>query len=218
MEHTHVSFSQVLARIKGVLTFFAVAGMVLSVYGCGAKTTTKTFLREEVDLSYITRIAVLPLENHTKNDFAAERIRDIITTQILAMKLFDVVDKGIVDSALRELAIEPGMSIDTPVLKRLGQRLNVQAFLLGAVEQMGESRKGASVYPEVSLTLRLVDSKASLVLWRASGHRSGYSVWDRLFGLAPKDTFEVSLALVHDMLSTIPVKRSAPAADSGEKD
>ncbi len=218
MEHTHVSFSKILARLKGVSMLLAAAVMVLSICGCGAKTITKTFLRQEVDLSYINRIAVLPLENHTKNDFAAERIRDIITTQILAMRLFDVVDKGIVDSALRELAVEPGTSIDTPILKRLGQRLNVQAFLLGAVDQMGESRKGASVYPEVSLTLRLVDSKAALVLWRASGHRSGYSLWDRLFGLAPQDTFEVSLALVHDMLSTIPVKRGASVAGGEKKD
>ncbi len=188
--------------IKNTITLLCI-GLLLQ--GCAAKTKIEEFSREDVDLSYITKIAVLPFENHTKDEFAAQRMRDITITQVLAMGLFDVVDKGVVDSALMDFAVEPGKPIDSPILKRLGKRLGVDAFLMGEVNEVGEDRRGSMSFPLVSLTMRLVDSKAVLVLWRASGHKSGYSTMYRLFGISPKDSFEVSMELVRDMLRTIPV-------------
>jgi len=178
-------------------TFFA-------IYGCGTKNSSESFLREEVDLGYVQHIAVLPFENHTKDDFAAERARDLTITQVLAQKLFDAVDKGQVDSVLHEEAIEPGKPIDTLTLKRLGQRLKVEAFLMGSVDHAGENRMGTSSFPEISLTFRLVDSKSALLLWQASGHGSGYSTVDRLFGLNPKDAFRVTMDLIDNLLSSVP--------------
>ncbi len=187
----------------------------LLLQGCAAKTKIEEFSREDVDLSYITKIAVLPFENHTKDEFAAQRMRDITITQVLAMGLFDVVDKGVVDSALMDFAVEPGKPIDSPILKRLGKRLGVDAFLMGEVNEVGEDRRGSMSFPLVSLTMRLVDSKAVLVLWRASGHKSGYSTMYRLFGISPKDSFEVSMELVRDMLLTIPVSGVKGGMESG---
>ncbi len=188
-------------------TFFHLLTCLLLIFtlaGCGTRSTTESFLREQVDLAYIKRIAILTFENHTKDKFAAPRARDLATTQILSQRIFDVVDKGQVDSALREEAIKPGLPLDELTTKRLGQRLSVQAFLLGSVDHVGEQNKGASTFPEISLTMRLIDSKTSLVLWQASGAGSGYSVIDRLFGLNPKDAFEVSMSLIDAILSSLP--------------
>ncbi len=190
-----------------LVTFLAV--IIFSLYGCGSKTASDYFVRQDVELGFIKKIAVLPFQNNTKDEFAGERTREIVITQVLAMGLFDVVDKGIVDSVLKEEAVEPGTPIDKLTLKRLGQRLNVQAFLLGSVDQAGESRRGSFSYPELSLALRLVEAKSALVLWRASGHGSGYSTWGRLFGLAPNDSYQVTVDVVKRMLSTIPAGSSS---------
>lgn len=185
--------------------YYLLSGLLLlSIQGCATNASNEFFLREQVDIAYIKRIAVLPFENHTKDTFVASRARDLATTQILSQRIFDVVDRGQVDSALREEAIKPGTPLDDLTIKRLGQRLNVQAFLLGSVDHAGEQSKGASSFAELSLTMRLIDCKTALLLWQTSGSGSGYSVIDRLFGLNPKDAFEVTMELIDTLLSSIP--------------
>jgi len=176
---------------------------LLSVAGCGGQQASKAFLREEVDLSYIKTIAVLPFEGQGGGQGVAAKAREITITEVLATGVFDVVDKGRVDSALRAEAIDSVQAIDPTTMRRLGQRLKVQAFLLGSVDQAGDIRVGSAVYPEVTLTLRLVDAEAGLLLWQASGRGSGYSLMDRLFGLGAKNSFEVTLDLLERLLGTL---------------
>ncbi len=178
--------------------------ILMSLPGCAARQDESTFVRQKTDLRYVKKVAVLPFTNNTGDKFAARRIRDITTTQILSMGIFDVVDKGIVDSALQEMAVGKDKPMGTPILKRLGQRLGVQAFIDGTVNDIGSNKAGSFSYPEVSLTLKLVDSESAEVLWQSSAHRNGYSVWERLFGLDPQDSFQLALVLTRDMLATIP--------------
>lgn len=187
-----------------LVAFILVIVDILS--GCGVKTSSQSFLREDTELGFVQRVAVLPFENHSKDEFAAARARDFTITQGLAMGLFDIVDKGLVDSVLQEEVIEPGAPLDESMTKRLGQRLKVQAILLGAVDYAGEGKKGNFAFPELSLTMRLVDADTAVVLWQASGHGSGYCLWKRLFGLAPRDIFQVGLGTIEDMLETLPAR------------
>ncbi|NOX81123.1 MAG: hypothetical protein GXP57_08590 [Deltaproteobacteria bacterium] len=189
----------------GQVQFCALAAIIiLSLSGCAAPQNESTFVRQKTDLRYVKKVAVLPFTNNTSDKFAAQRIRDITTTQILSMGIFDVVDEGVVDSALREMAIGKDKPMDTPILKRLGQRLGVQAFIDGTVNDIGTNKSGPFSYPEVSLTLKLVDSESAEILWQSSAHRNGYSVWERLFDLDPQDSFQLALILTRDMLATIP--------------
>jgi TolB-like protein len=179
----------------------ALSGMLLLLSGCGGGSVTKSFMRKDASLAHIQTIAVPPFEN-LGGGTGAERIREFTMTQVLATGLFDVADKGRVDSALRDEVIEPGTPLDPTTLKRLGQRLGVQAFILGSVELTSESR-GSAVFPEITMTLRLIDSETGTLLWQASGRGSGYSLADRLFGMAPKDPFRVTMGLLNKLLATI---------------
>lgn len=181
-------------------------GVSLGLAGCGFPFMgkSKAFVRENVDFGFVQKIAVLPVENNSKDEFAPELVRDITITRILAMKLFDVTDKGLVDSFLREEAIDPGKPLDVSTIKRLGQKLNVQSLLLTTLDIAADSRKGTMSYPEVSVTLRLLEVETGLVIWQAGGHQSGDSVWRRLFGLAGRDKYQVTVSLLEDILHTIP--------------
>lgn len=181
-------------------------GVSLGLAGCGFPFMgkSKAFVRENVDFGFVQKIAVLPVENNSKDEFAPELVRDITITRILAMKLFDVTDKGLVDSFLREEAIDPGKPLDVSTIKRLGQKLNVQSLLLTTLDIAADSRKGTMSYPEVSVTLRLLEVETGLVIWQAGGHESGDSVWRRLFGLAGRDKYQVTVSLLEDILHTIP--------------
>ena len=85
-----------MKRLKSfilMLMFFSILA------GCSGKTTI-SFMREDVTLDFVNRICVLPLENNTDKKYAPELARDVLNTQIMAMNMFDVIDKGIVDSVL----------------------------------------------------------------------------------------------------------------------
>ncbi|KPK25465.1 MAG: hypothetical protein AMJ61_11890 [Desulfobacterales bacterium SG8_35_2] len=175
------------------------ASMLLVLTGCGmGKNPTTSFMRENTNLALIQTVAVLPFEGGGR----APRIRELTMTQLLATDIFDLVDKGRVDIFLRQEAIVPGSPIDLFTLRRLGESLNVQAALFGSVEQASESR-GSAVFSEITLTLRLIDCESGVLLWQASGIGSGYSLADRLFGFAPKDSFQVTLDLLDELFATM---------------
>lgn len=175
--------------------------------GCGGKFDSREYQRDKVDFAAISRIAVMPFQNFTSDPFVAERTRDIATTQLLASGIADVVDRGLVDSVMVEEVIDPRLPIDQINMKRLGQRLNVQAFLLGSIDLAGERRSGGGVgYPVLGVTLRLLDSQAGLVIWQSSGRWTSETVLGRILGISPTDDFHVSLQLLQKMLRPLASK------------
>jgi TolB-like protein len=177
--------------------------VLFSLAGCSAKNNLDFFVRQEVSLDYFKTVAVLPFNNYTADPYVTLRCREILMTEMMASGLFEVVEKGQVDSRLKEEAIDWGAPLDAPLLRRLGQRLGVQGLLMGSVDDVGESRIGNSVYPELSITMRLVDTESGMIIWQASGRGSGYSVWGRLFGVGFKDSFEVTLELIRTLLASM---------------
>jgi len=89
-------------------------------------------------------------------------------------------------------------------VKRLGQRLNVQAMLIGSVDIVGEGRVGSTSFPEVAITLRLLEAQSGMILWQSSGRESGESLKNRILGLSPKDSFQITNDLVRGMIATLP--------------
>ena len=187
---------------KSIVLFIAIVTL-LGSGGCG-KSIHRTYVRENVDMGFVDRIAVLPLENNSNEKFISERVRNAIATQLLSRKLFDVVDKGLVDNALQEEALEAGKPVDLNTLKRLGQRLNVQAFIVGSVDDAETSRKGSYSYPVMSLTLRMIETNAGAVLWQSNSYRSADSFWGRFFGFDSGDSFYNTDKLVKGIVRSIP--------------
>lgn len=190
--------------LRSVVGLWFTAGLAsLLLVGCASGPTT-SFVNENVSFGYIQKVAVLPFENHTQDKFVGERIRDIVTTEVLSRGLFDVVEKGDLERFLREeMVVREHYSLDQATGKRLLPRLQAQAYLAGSVDDFSEMRNGPYSYPVVALTLRLVDSESGQIIWQASGHESGYSTTDRLFGLASDDANQVTFRLVKRLLDTL---------------
>ena len=171
-------------------------GLLLSLPGCysAGAPPIESYVRENTNVMLIRTIAVLPFEGSGRT----ARIRELTITQLLANNMFDVVDKGLVDKFMQQEAIQGGAPLDIFTLRRIGESLDVKAVMLGSVEEVTNSRGSAS-YDEITMTLRIVECETGQILWQASGMRSGYSTADRLFGMAPKDRFQVTLDLLYDL-------------------
>jgi TolB-like protein len=177
---------------------------VLMLAGCGSRSASNSFVREDVDFSFIERIAVLPFTNNSSDQFAPERARDITITHVLQLGLFDTVEKVLVNNVMYEEGVEIDGPIDPLTLKRIGQRLNTQAVILGTIDLAENARLGSTNYPVMALTLRLVEVNSGLILWQASGNTSGESFSRRLFGLKTDDPYQVTNKLVRSLLRTAP--------------
>ena len=76
-------------------------GLVLFlVSGCATKRNF--YLDENVEINLLRRIAVLPFVNYTQTKFVESRMRDVVTTEILSLGLFDVVADGTIRRFLKD--------------------------------------------------------------------------------------------------------------------
>jgi TolB-like protein len=190
--------------MRKIMVIGCLSILFFGLTGCGGRSAMESYSREDVDISFVQRIAVMPFQNNSDDKYAGALARNMTATQVLALGLFDVVDKDLVDSILFDEAIEPGIPLDPLTIKRIGHRLNAQALLMGSVDTAGMGKLGSTTYPETALTLRLVEADSGMVLWQVSGYFNGESFGRRLLGIKPDDAYEVTFKLVRKLLNTIP--------------
>ncbi len=174
--------------------------LVLS-WGC---RRPMSYIRPTADLTYIKTVAIVPLKNLTQEKGAEGKVMNVVAADVLRRGVFDVVEFGEVAKILKEEGFRPEEGVVSKnIAERAGKRLNVQAFIVGAVEEYGVSRTGRSSYPEVSASLKLIDAKSYKILWEATHSVKGGTVLDRLFGIGKKSPSELSRELVGDMFDTL---------------
>jgi hypothetical protein len=176
--------------------------MVLSLlFACGPGL--RYYTNPAADLSYVKRVAILPLHNFTRADLAHEKIRDIMETELLQLEVFEVVDRGEVDAVLRELRITSPSEISPSILKKISQELNVQAVLTGAVDEYETERSGNISLAFVAVSLKLIDAKSAKVIWQITSSEKGGGALTRLFGVGEKSLLEVGHILIRRCLKTL---------------
>ncbi|NVL90217.1 MAG: DUF799 family lipoprotein [Desulfobacterales bacterium] len=168
--------------------------------GCGGPLS---YVHPTADLTYIKTVAIVPFENLTQQKGAEGKVINVVAAEVLRRGVFDVVEFGEVVKVLREEGFKNTGSISKRVAERAAKRLNVQAFIVGSVEEYGVSRTGGSSYPEVSASLKLIDAKSYTILWEASHSVKGTTVLDRLFGISKKSTSDLAKELVDEMFDTL---------------
>lgn len=169
--------------------------------GCGGPMS---YVHPTADLTYVTTVAIVPFKNLTQERGAEGKVMNVVAAEVLRRGVFDVVEFGEVAKILKEEGFreEEGV-ISKNTAERAGKRLNVQAFIVGSVEEYGVSRTGGSSYPEVSLSIKLIDVKSYKILWEATHSLKGSTVLDRLFGVGKKSPSDLSRELVEEMLDTL---------------
>jgi curli biogenesis system outer membrane secretion channel CsgG len=188
-----------IVRILKLVVVLFLLGLI-----SGCSTATRHYAAESLGLGYVKRVAVLPFANHSGVNFAESRFKDVVMTEILSRGLFEIVEKGESQRFLREEVVQKEHdTLDQATAMRLGQELNVQAYLAGSVEDFTVVQNGSYSFPVVAATLRLVDVKTGQIIWQASGSETGYRTVDRMFGFASEDANQVSFRLAQRLLSTL---------------
>ena len=181
-------------------------GAILIVFagsGCRSGGVSTFHVRQDMDFSFIKRVAVLPLDNLTNERFAGDIVRQMVISELLATGLVDVVVPGEVVAAVDKLGTRSISSLTADQIKSLGSTLKVQAFILGSVEKFGETRIGNTTAPEISITLMMADASSGSIIWSATRTTGGASFMARHFGARSDTMSESVLKVVREALNTL---------------
>ena len=86
--------------LRGPL-LLALSLFLIFMWGCGSP---KQYIRPDVDVRNIRMIAVLPLETLTTDEYAGEKIRGMVISELINRGV-DVIEPGEVTRVLRELKV-----------------------------------------------------------------------------------------------------------------
>jgi hypothetical protein len=177
--------------------------MLFVICGCGGKSNPGFYINQDIDFSFIKRVAVLPLDNLTGDKFAGDAVRHVVMSELLATRLVEVSCPGDAIAALESLKIKPGQALNAEQIKAVGKSLNVQAVVLGAVNKCGEVREGNISSPEVTITLMMADAGSGSIIWSITKTQGGAGFLARHFGARSATMSETLLSVVREALITL---------------
>jgi len=170
---------------------------------CRSSNPPTYHINEDVDFSFIKKVAVMPLENMTSDKSAGEIMRHLVISEMLASGLADVVVPGEVIHAVNDLGIKNISSLSRKQIISLGRALRVQALIMGSVQQYGHVRLTNVSAPEVTITLMMADTGTGDIIWSVTKTRGGASFMVSHFGAKSETISEAALATVREALETL---------------
>lgn len=178
--------------------------VVFIISGCAGRVKSSFHIREDVDFSFIKKVAVLPLDNLTGERFASDAVRQVVIQELLASGLVDVTLPGDAVTAVERAGVRSISSLTAEQIKAIGNALNVQAVIFGAVEKFGEVRVGTTFFaPEVTITLMMADVASGTILWSVTMTGVGDSFMARHFGARADTSSEIMLRVVRKAIQSL---------------
>lgn len=181
-------------NITNVTRFLLLFILVSITAGCGGATIK--YINPSANLSYIKKVAILPFNNFSDDKYAGEKTRSALTIDLMARHVFDVMEQGEVSKVMgmifREEGFEEGRAVqmDKDMVKMLGEKLGVQAVILGSVNEYSSSRGGGGSNNVVSISMRMIDTSSGIILWQANTTEVGNSMLRKMLGV---DQVEMSI-------------------------
>lgn len=191
------------------MRWFAAAGIAtialaaLTPACAGKRSAEVTYRDPQMDFSLVQKVAVLPFENLTTANTAAERVRDVFMTMMQATGSSYVIPPGEVARGVDRASIARPTTPTAEEVVNVGKVIGVDAVITGVVREYGEVRSGSSTAGVVSLSLQMMETQTGKVVWSASATRGGVDAADRLFGGGGQPMDQVTADAVRDLLDRL---------------
>lgn len=176
---------------------------VISWMGCSAPI--RVFTHPEADLSYYTKVGVVPFQSLAADRFGGEKFSTEFTTALLASGKFVVVEQGIFVHALLQVTGKrtspDGLTADQ--LKKIAEITGVQGVFEGTVTHYQMHHSGGDYFPVIAVEVRMVDTETGTIVWKATvSDRGGPKT--PIIGVGEIHTFgELSQKLSKQLVSRI---------------
>lgn len=177
--------------------------ILLFLVGCAASPTPKDYTNQTMDFSAVRTVAVLPFQNLTSDDQAAERVRDAFTGMLLSTEVIYVLPPGEVARGILRVGIRTPQTPTVEEITKLKGVLGIDAVITGVLREYGSVRSGSAEANLVSLSLQMVETQTGATVWSASSTRGGITMADRMLGSGGRPMNDVTLQVINDLLDQL---------------
>lgn len=183
--------------------FFLMIAAMISLVACGTNPVETKYHDPEMDFSALRTAAVMPLANLTRDQLAAERVRDTFINSLMATGVLYVIPPGEVARAIQQTQIVDPTAPSTEEINKITAVLQADAVFTGAVREYGEVRSGTTAANVISVSMEMFEARSQKVVWVASSTRGGISLADRLLGSGGQPMNEVTQAAIDDLVNKL---------------
>ncbi|UCD64860.1 MAG: hypothetical protein JSW34_05350 [Candidatus Zixiibacteriota bacterium] len=154
---------------------------LLIMAGCAANMSSRK--RVDIPLPSSSRVAVLPFENLSGREKAAEKLTDYFQTTMTGRDRFELVEFGVLYDHLRQFRIRSSTLLTDEQIDSLAASLDLSFILVGSALEYEEfDNNYLGRVPQVSFNCRLIDCATGKTVWVATSNRSGDS-GELVFGI-----------------------------------
>jgi hypothetical protein len=156
--------------------------MTFPSYEAVAASSSSVYHDSSMDFGSIKTVAVMPLVNLTRDQQAADRVRDVFVTTLMANSEIYVVPSGEVARGIISAGIANPAAPTPEEVIRLCKTIKVDSVFTGVLREYGEVRSGTAMANAISLSMQLMEGQTGKIVWSADTTQGGIGVMDRLFG------------------------------------
>ncbi len=160
----------------------------------------RTYHDGSMDFGSVRTVAVLPFANLTREQTAADRVRDVFANMLLATRAIYVLPSGEVQRGITRISLTSAMSPTVEEAQKLGSLLKADAVITGVVKEYGEVRSGSASSNVVSVSAQMIETQTGRIVWSGSSTKGGLSLGDRVFGGGGGPLNDVTEDAVDDLL------------------
>ncbi len=176
--------------------------VVLLLTSC-ASVTGSVYRDDNMDFGAIQVVGVMPLQNLTRDNLAADRVRDVFINRLLSTGVFYILPVGEVARGAARAELQSVTAPTPDEVVKLGGLLKTQAVITGVVQEYGEVRSGSSSANIVSISVQMLECQSGKIVWTATSTKGGISVWHRLFGGGGQPMNDVTQDAVNDVIGKL---------------
>jgi len=167
----------------------------------GCSTTSDQYRDTSMDFGSIKTVAVMPLINLSKDQLAAERVRDVFTTMLMATGGIYVLPTGETARGISSAAVGNATAPANDEILKIGKMLKVEAVITGVVREYGDVRAGSAMADVISVSMQMIETQTGRVVWSASTTQGGIGISERLFGGGGKPLNDITEKAANDLIS-----------------
>jgi hypothetical protein len=168
---------------KMTLLKHRIAFLVLLLFvGCSSTGAYDVYRSENMDFGSVQNVAVLPFANLTRDLQAAERVRDVFMTMLLATGGVYVIPPGEVARGIATAGIANASSPSGDDVKKLANALKADAVFTGVIREYGDIRQMSTSADIISISVQMREAQGGKVVWSASSTQGGIGMKERLLG------------------------------------
>ena len=177
--------------------------VVVSMAACAGPKGGEKYRDETMDFGAVKNVAVMPFANLSRDQAAADRVRDVLVTDLLASGGVYVIPTGEIARGIGLAGIMNPTFPSSADIVKLGSVIKVDAVITGVVREYGEVRSGSSAANVISMSLQMMETQTGRIVWSASTTKGGIGLKDRLLGGGGDPLNDITEKAVKDLVNKL---------------